>query len=62
MSQENVELVRGMHEQMKGLNLAVQGDDPEDQRELIEQVYASDVEATWSATNPEAQTYRGHEV
>jgi ketosteroid isomerase-like protein len=61
MSQENLEIVREMHEQMKGLNLAVQGDDPEDQRELIEQVYSPDVEATWSATNPEAQTYRGHE-
>ena len=61
MSQENMDLVRTMHEQMKGLNLAVQGDDPEDQRELVEQVYAPDAEVTWSATNPEARTYRGHE-
>jgi ketosteroid isomerase-like protein len=61
MSRENVEIVRGMHEYMKGLNLAVQGDDPEDQRELIERVYAPDAEASWSTTNPEARTYRGHE-
>jgi ketosteroid isomerase-like protein len=61
MSRENVEIVRGMHEHMKGLNLAVQGDDPEDQRELIEQVYAPDIEASWSSTNPEARTYRGYE-
>jgi ketosteroid isomerase-like protein len=61
MSQENVEIVREMHEEMKGLNLAVQGDDPLVFRELIEQVYSPDVVVTWSATNLEARTYRGHE-
>ena len=61
MSQENVEIVRELHEEMKALNLAVQGDDPLVFRELIEQVYSPDVEVTWSATNPEARTYRGHE-
>jgi ketosteroid isomerase-like protein len=61
MSQENVEIVRRMHEHMSGLNLAVQADNPEDQRELIEQVYAPDVEASWSTTNPETRTYRGYD-
>ena len=61
MSRANVEIVRGMHEQMAEVNLAVQGDDPEDQRDLIERVYAPDAEASWSTTNPEARTYRGHE-
>jgi ketosteroid isomerase-like protein len=61
MSQENVELVRGLWEQFKGVDVTAINWDNEAIREMIARFYSPEVELRWSTTGPEARVYRGRE-
>ena len=61
MSQENVEMVRGLWEQFKGVDFTAIDWDDEAIREMIERFYSPEVELRWSTTSPEARVYRGRE-
>ena len=61
MSQENVELVRGMWEPFKGVdNTAIDWDD-EAIREMTERFWSPEVELRWSRSSPDARVYRGRD-
>ena len=61
MSQENVELVRGLWEPFKGVdNTAIDWDD-EATREMTERFWSPEVELRWSRKGPDAGVYRGRE-
>lgn len=61
MSEENVELVRGAMSALAGQDAVAwfEGVDHDDLEQLIEAVYAPDVEITWLEGNPDQGTYRG---
>jgi ketosteroid isomerase-like protein len=61
MSQENVEMVRGLWEPFKGVDCAAIDWDGEAIREMTERFWSPEVELRWAATNPEAREYRGRE-
>jgi ketosteroid isomerase-like protein len=61
MSQENVEIVRGLWEQFKGVDLTAVDWDGEATREIAERFYSPDVELRWIRGGPEARVYRGRE-
>jgi ketosteroid isomerase-like protein len=61
MSQENVEIVRGLWEPFKGVDCAAIDWDGEAIREMTERFWSPEVELRWAATNPEAREYRGRE-
>jgi ketosteroid isomerase-like protein len=62
MSQENVELVRGLWEPFKGMdNTAIDWDD-EAIREMTERFWSPDIELRWSRRAPEARVYQGREA
>jgi ketosteroid isomerase-like protein len=61
MSEENVELVRGILGAYENLDLAafMRDTDPADLRAIFESVYDPDVEITWVDTNPDPGPHRG---
>ena len=61
MSEDNVELVKGMLGAYENLDLAafMRDTDPADLRALYESVYDPDVEITWVDTNPDPGPHRG---
>jgi ketosteroid isomerase-like protein len=61
MSQENVELVRGLWERFKGVDLAAVDWDDEAIREMGERFWSPEVELRWSTSGPEARVYQGRD-
>ena len=62
MSQENVEMVRGLWEPFTGVDLtAVDWDDEAAIREMNDRFWSPEVELRWSRSGPEARVYRGRE-
>jgi ketosteroid isomerase-like protein len=61
MSQENVEIVRGLWEPFKGVDLTAVDWDDEAIREMTEQFWSPEVELRWSTRAPDARVYRGRE-
>ena len=60
MSQENVELVRGLWEPFKGADYTAIDLDDEAIREMTER-FSSEVELRWSRSGPEARVYQGRD-
>ena len=61
MSQENVEMIRGLWEPFKGVNLTAVDWDDETIREMTERFWSPEVELRWSRRSPDARVYRGRE-
>ena len=61
MSQENVDLIRGMWEPFKGVDLAAVDWDDEAIREMSERFWSPEVELRWSRSGPEARVYQGRD-
>src|SRR6188472_4588465 len=61
MSQENVELVRGLWEPFKGVDNTTVDWDDEAIREMTERFWSPGIELTWVARVPEARVYQGRE-
>jgi ketosteroid isomerase-like protein len=61
MSQENVELVRGLWEPFKGVDCTAINWDDEAIREMTERFWSPEIELRWSRSAPEARVYRGRE-
>ena len=61
MSQENVELVRGLWEPFKGVDLTAVDWDDEAIREMSERFWSPEVELRWSRSGPEARVYQGRD-
>ena len=61
MSQENVEMVRGLWEPFKGADLTAVDWDDEAIREMTERFWSPEVELRWSRSAPEARVYRGRD-
>ncbi len=61
MSQENVEVVRGLWELFKGVNLTAVDWDGEAIWEMAERSWSPEVELRWSRRGPDARAYRGRE-
>jgi ketosteroid isomerase-like protein len=61
MSQENVELLKGILGAYEGVDFAalMRDTDPADLRAAFEAVYHPDIEVTWVDTNPNPGPYRG---
>ena|SRR6476620_10610910 len=61
MSQENVEIVRGLWEPFKGIDGATIDWESAAIREAIGRPYTPDAELRWSTTGPDARVYRGRD-
>jgi ketosteroid isomerase-like protein len=61
MSPENVEMVRGLWEPFKGVDLATVDWDDEAIREMSERFWSPEVELRWSRSGPEARVYQGRD-
>ena len=61
MSQENVEMVRGLWEPFKGADYTAIDWDDEAIREMTERFFSSEVELRWSRSGPEARVYQGRD-
>ena len=61
MSQESVELIRGLWEPFKGADLTVIDWDDEAIREMTERYWSPEIELRWSRNAPEARVYQGRE-
>jgi ketosteroid isomerase-like protein len=61
MSQENVELVRGLWEPFKGVDCTTVDWDDEAIREMTERFWSPEVELRWSRSGPEARVYQGRD-
>ena len=61
MSQENVEMLRGLWEPFKGVDLTAVDWDDEAIREMTERFWSPEVELRWSRRGPDARVYRGRE-
>ena len=61
MSQENVELVRGLLEQFKGVDVAAIDWDGEPIREMAERFFSPEVELRWSRSGPETRVFQGRD-
>ncbi len=61
MSQENVEMVRGLWEPFKGVDLAAVDWDNEAIRETTERFFSPVVELRWSRRGPDVRVYRGRD-
>jgi ketosteroid isomerase-like protein len=61
MSQENVEMVRGLWEPFKGVDLTAVDWDDEAIREMAERFWSPEVELRWARCGPEARVYRGRD-
>jgi hypothetical protein len=59
MSQENVEMVRGLWEPFKGVDYTAIDWDDEAIREMGERFFSPEVELRWSRSGPETRVYRG---
>ena len=61
MSQENVEMVRGLWEPFKGVDVTAVDWDDEAIREMTERFWSPEVELRWTRSGPEARVYRGRD-
>ncbi len=61
MSQENVEMVRGLWEPFKGVDNTAIDWDGEAIREMTERFFSPEVELRWSRSGPETRVYRGRD-
>jgi ketosteroid isomerase-like protein len=61
MSQENVEMVRGLWEPFKGVDYTAIDWDDEAIREMTERLWSPEVELRWSRSGPEARVYQGRD-
>jgi ketosteroid isomerase-like protein len=61
MSQEHVEMVRGLWEPFKGVDLTAVDWDDEAIREMTERYFSPEVELRWSRNGPEARVYQGRD-
>ena len=61
MSQENVEMVRGLWEPFKGVDLTAVDWDDEAIRETTERFFSPEVELRWSRSGPETRVYQGRD-
>ncbi len=61
MSQENVEMVRGLWEPFKGVDNTAIDWDGEAIREMTERFFSPEVELRWSRSGPEARVYQGRD-
>ena len=61
MSQENVEMIRGLWEPFKGVNLTAVDWDDEAIREMTERFWSPEVELSWTSSGPEARVYQGRD-
>src|SRR2546423_1224942 len=61
MSRENVEMIRGLWEPFKGVNLTAVDWDDEAIREMTERFGSPEVELRWSRNAPEARVYQGRD-
>jgi hypothetical protein len=61
MSQENVEMVRGLWEPFKGVDYAAIDWDDEAIREMTKRFFSPEVELRWSRSGPEARVYQGRD-
>jgi ketosteroid isomerase-like protein len=61
MSQENVEMVRGLWEPFKGVDFTAFDWDHEAVREMTERFWSPEVELRWARSAPEARVYRGRD-
>jgi ketosteroid isomerase-like protein len=61
MSQANVEMVRGLWEPFKGVDLTAINWDDEAIREMTERFWSPKIELRWSRSSPEARVYRGRD-
>ncbi len=59
MSQENVEMVRGLWEPFKGVDYTAIDWDDEAIREMAERFFSPEVELRWLRGGPEARVYQG---
>jgi ketosteroid isomerase-like protein len=60
-SQENVEMVRGLWEPFKGVDLTGIDWDGDAFREMTERFWSPEVELRWTRNSPEARVYQGRE-
>jgi ketosteroid isomerase-like protein len=61
LSQENVELIRGLWEPFQGVdNTAIDWDD-EAIREMTERFWTPEIELRWTRSSPEARVYQGRD-
>ena len=61
MSQENVEMVRGLWEPFKGVDLTAINWDDEAIREMTERFWSPEIELRWTRSGPEARVYQGRD-
>jgi ketosteroid isomerase-like protein len=61
MSQENVEMVRGLWEPFKGVDYTAIDWDDEATREMTERFWSPEIELRWSRSGPEARVYQGRD-
>jgi ketosteroid isomerase-like protein len=61
MSEENVEMVRGLWEPFKGVDYTAVDWDDEAIREMGERLFSPEVELRWSRSGPETRVYRGRD-
>jgi ketosteroid isomerase-like protein len=61
MSQENVEMVRGLWEPFKGVDLTAVDWDDEAIREMAERFFSPEVELRWSRSGPDVRVYQGRD-
>jgi ketosteroid isomerase-like protein len=61
MSQENVEMVRGLWEPFKGVDYTAIDWDDEAIREMAERSFSPEVELRWSRSGPEVWVYQGRD-
>jgi ketosteroid isomerase-like protein len=61
MSQENVEMVRGLWEPFKGVDLTLVDWDDQSIQEVAKRFWSPEVELRWARSGPEARVYRGRD-
>jgi uncharacterized protein len=61
MSQENVEMIRGLLEPFNGVDCTTVDWDDEAIREMTERFWSPDIELRWTRSGPEARVYRGRD-
>jgi ketosteroid isomerase-like protein len=61
MSQENVEMIRGLWEPFKAMDITTIDWDDEAIREMTERFWSPEVELRWTRSGPEARVYQGRD-
>ena len=61
MSQENVEMVRGLLEPFKGVDYTAIDWDDEAIREMSKRFFSPEIELRWLRSGPEARVYQGRD-